>query len=115
MALRIVEFFGYDPLDKSSDAMNARKRFSCPFIASQCTKQLRDKSASGACTVKLVNSVPIICCPNRLYAGEYSILQRVAETAFGTGAKLISGEDVGRVKHDGQFVAVFAQAMGKGA
>ena len=113
MALRIVEFFGYDPLDKSPNASDSRKRLSCPFIAAQCTKQLRDKSISGACTVKLVNSAPIICCPNRLYADEYTILRRVAETAFGSGVKLISGGEVARVSHDGQYVAVFGKRWGK--
>jgi len=113
VALRIVEFFGYDPIDKSPAASAARKRFICPFIGSKCTKQLRDKSISGACTVKLVNSGPIICCPNRLYASEYVILRKVAETAFGAGVKLISGEDVPRVDHDGLFVAVFGKRWGK--
>lgn len=113
MALRIVEFFGHDPLDKSSEASNARKRLFCPFLGSTCTKQLRDKSISGACTVKLVKSSPIICCPVRLYANKYSILRRVAETAFGAGVKLISGEDVAHVEHDGLYVAVFGKRWGK--
>jgi hypothetical protein len=113
MALRIVEFFGYDPLDRSPKASHSRKARFCPFIASQCTKLLRDRSVSGACTVKLSNSAPIICCPNRLYAEEYSILQRVADTAFGTGVRLISGEKVAHVSHDGQFVAVFGKRWGK--
>ncbi len=113
MALRIIELFGYNPLDKSPEASNSRKRLACPFIGSECMKQLRDKTVSGACTVKLTKSSPVICCPNRIYASEYVVLRRVAEAAFGPGVKLVSGDRVSHVDHDGRYVAVFGKRWGK--
>lgn len=113
MALRIVEFFGYNPVDRSEQATKARGDFLCPFIGSACTKLHRDGSISGVCTVKQANSGPTICCPNRLYSGDYRILQDVAKAAFGTGTHLIPGERVAMVKHDGRFVVVFGKRWGK--
>lgn len=113
MALRIVEFFGYNPTDQSTEAKRVRSDLQCPFLSSQCTKQFRDRTISGACTVKLVNSGPVIACPNRLYAGDYRILSDVAEAAFGTGVTLIPGQRVSQVQHDGRFVAVFGKRWGK--
>jgi restriction endonuclease NotI len=113
LALRIVEFFGYGPLDSSEEVARARKARYCPFVQDACTKKLRDGSASGACTVKQSESGPVICCPNRLYAGNYQILVDVAEIAFGKPANLIPGEQVAQAKHDGRFVAVFGKRWGK--
>jgi len=113
LALRIVEFFGYGPLDKSAEAARSRRERLCPFLDSGCTKQLRDGSASGACTVQQANPRPIICCPNRLYNGNYRTLQDIAESAFGKPASLIPGAEVAKARHDGHFVAVFGKRWGK--
>lgn len=113
MALRIVEFFGFSPVDNSSEAERTRRAHFCPFINSACTKQLHDGSPSGACTVKQVQSDEVICCPNRLYDGHYRVLQDVAEISFGKPANLIPGLDVSRASHDGHFVAVFGKRWGK--
>jgi hypothetical protein len=113
LALRIVEFFGYSPLDVSGEAVAARTTNHCPFVEHACTKKLSDGSASGACTVRQVESGPVICCPNRLYASHYRILLDVAEIAFGTPVKLIPGEQVAHAKHDGHLVAVFGKRWGK--
>jgi hypothetical protein len=113
LALRIVEFFGYSPLDKSDEAARLRDGRLCPFVESKCTKPLRDGSASGACTVRQSDPRPIICCPNRLYDGNYRILQDIAEAAFGTRANLIPGAQVAKARHDGHFVAVFGKRWGK--
>lgn len=113
MALRIVEFFGYSPSDHSAKATGTRTALRCPFLHADCTKRFRDGVVSGACTVRLANSGPIICCPNRLYAQDYRILSDVAQAAFGAGVHLISGKQVAHVKHDGRFVAVFGKGWGK--
>lgn len=113
MSLRIVEFFGYSPLDKSADASRFRRDRSCPFINSPCTKLLRDGSQSGACTVRQTEPTSIICCPNRLYDNAYGMLQEIAEVAFGQPATLIPGEKVSKTHHDGRFVAVFGKRWGK--
>lgn len=113
MALRIVELFGYGPLDKSTEAARCRRTQSCPFLGSQCTKLLRDGVSSGACTVRQTDPRPIICCPNRLYNGNYRTLQEIAESAFGSPVNLIPGAGVAQVRHDGHFVAVFGKRWGK--
>jgi hypothetical protein len=113
VALRIVEFFGYSPIDGSNEAKEARRARYCPFIDDRCTKLLRDGSASGACTVKQVEGGSTICCPNRLYDGNYQTLRDVAEVAFGKPVSLIPGEQVAHVDHDGRFVAVFGRRWGK--
>ena len=113
VALKIVELFGYVPSDNSGKAVAARKDLHCPFLGLQCTKQFRDGVSSGACTVRLVNSGPVICCPNRLYAEHYKILQEVANVAFAGGARLIPGQQLKQVDHDGHYVAVFGKRWGR--
>lgn len=113
MALRIVELLGHAPQDPSRAASAARRNLRCPFLADRCTKQFRDGTTSGACTVRLVKSGPVICCPNRLYADNYRILQEVAEAAFGLGTHLIPAQEVTQVNHDGRYVAVFGQRWGR--
>lgn len=93
--------------------MRTRRAHLCPFLNSECTKKLHDGSAGGACTVKQTQSGPIICCPNRLYNGNYRTLRDVAEISFGTPVNLIPGVDVSRATHDGHFVAVFGKRWGK--
>src|ERR1019366_9451391 len=93
MASKITEFFGYSPVDQSLKAQKARKSRECPFIGQTCTKTLNDGSISGVCTIKPMTSGPVICCPVRLYAGDYQILRDVAMQAFGASADLIIGRD----------------------
>jgi hypothetical protein len=88
MALKIVEFFGFDPADRSQEANEARRSFGCPSLGDACTKTLREEDdgtevISGACTVRQVEDPsPIICCPRRLYANGYQALREVAATVF---------------------------------
>lgn len=56
---------------------------------------------------------PIVCCPIRLYAENYKILSDVAGSAFGEGIRLIPGQQVTQVQHDGRNVAVFGKRWGK--
>lgn len=113
MALRIVEFFGYSPSDHSQEARRARQDRRCPFLNSGCTKHFRDGEISGACTVRLVNSGPVICCPNRLYADDYKILQEIAESCFGQDVRLIAAERVPQADRENRNVAVFGQRWGR--
>lgn len=114
MALRIVEFFGYAPLDGSQPALEARRTRRCPFIGSECTKLLgRDGEISGVCTVKQARSGPIIICPNRLYAGQYRILSDIAEDVFGREVRLVTSQQLEAGAHDGRQVVVFGQRWGK--
>ena len=78
MASRIIEFFGYSPEDRSDAAVAARQNLQCPFLGRQCVKTLSDGLISGACTLKPTKAGPVICCPIRLYSGNYEILRDVA-------------------------------------
>jgi hypothetical protein len=116
MASNISEFFGYSPKDQSPEAQEARRSQVCPFQGQTCTKTLRDGSISGVCTLKPMTSGPVICCPVRLYAGDYQVLKDVAAQAFGGGTDLIIGSDVNgyRAKNPGKTcIAVFGKRWGK--
>jgi len=94
LATKIIEFFGYSATDLSANARDARARQWCPFIDSPCQKRLSDQSVSGACTLKPTKSGPVICCPVRLYADNYRILESVAKHAFDCEPQLIEGSRV---------------------
>lgn len=116
MASNITEFFGYSPGDQSAAAKKARELLECPFLGQTCTKTLNDGSVSGVCTIKPITSGPVICCPIRLYAGNYQILKDVAAQAFGGGIDLIISSDAGshREKHPGEpCIIVFGKRWGK--
>jgi hypothetical protein len=116
MASNIQEFFGYRPNDPSPEAQKARESLVCPFLGLTCTKTLNDGSISGVCTLKPMTSGPVICCPVRLYAGDYQVLKDVALQAFGGGIDLIIGSDVSgyRAKNPGKpCIAVFGKRWGK--
>lgn len=114
MGSRIIEFFGYSPIDDSPTAKLARKERLCPFIGGSCLKTLNDGQQSGACTLETTRGGPVICCPIRLYADKHRILQDVATVAFGGPVDLLIGNQarhtapkVGRSR-----VAVFGKAWG---
>jgi len=111
MALKIVEFFGYEPGDPSAEAQSARQDLRCPFIGVRCTKTLSDGLVSGACTVRQATSEPIICCPKRLYAGSYQILRETAASVFGEDVAFILGSDTS-VATGGRRVFAFGSAVG---
>jgi hypothetical protein len=116
MALRIVEFFGYAPRDTSSVAAAARRNSACPFVGGLCTKTLRadggGKLVGGACTVRQASPDPIICCPKRLYAGGYRILQDIADAVFGPGMPVIPGNQAGAGPKGKNRVIAFGSALG---
>lgn len=115
MASRIIEFFGFDPADKSPAACKARDERECPFLKGPCQKTLSDRSISGACTLEPRRGGPVICCPIRLYAAGYKVLNDVARSAFGENCELFPGHDA-RTAHakPGQSrIAVFGKGWGK--
>jgi hypothetical protein len=111
MASNIVELFGYAPQDSSAAASEARGTKACPFLTSQCVKVLRDGEIGGVCTLKPVNGGPVICCPIRLYAGNYAILRDVAQIAFGPAIPLLPANAIGH--ETGECIAVFGKRWGK--
>lgn len=117
MAIRIVEFFGYEPSDPSNTARQFRASETCPFIQDYCTKTLGHgdlRVRSGACTIRQARDPrPIITCPNRLYANDYRILRDVAEIAFGPRAQIITSADLHLLRHTEVPVVAFGQRWGK--
>lgn len=113
MALKIVEFFGYDPADSSPVASEARKQLWCPFLSGPCTKTLSDGLPSGACTVRQTAPGPVVCCPNRLYGNSYRILADISHAAFGGNLRLLRVEEVPRIAPGERAVAVFGKGWGK--
>lgn len=116
MASNIIEFFGYSPQDNSDAAQRIRREQECPFLERTCIKTLNNGLISGACTLKPKTDGPVICCPIRLYAGNYQILQDVADHCFGGGKQLIIGSGVAafRAQNPGKdCIAVFGKRWGK--
>lgn len=115
MGSRIIEFFGYAPDDQSHEATTARAEKTCPFLKATCQKTLSDGSVSGACTLKPVKGGPVITCPYRLYAEDYTALADVAEAAFGKGCELHPGPTAARASCEAgkHRIAVFGKRWGK--
>ena len=109
MAGRIVEFFGYKPLDPAGQALAAAKQ--CPFIQAPCIKPRH-----GACSLEQSANGPVIICPNRLYDNNHAILGDVAIQAFGAGVCLTSSSQIASLKAAGLLtgneVAVFGKHWG---
>ena len=108
MAEKIIELFGYSLDDHSSAARTSRQTQSCPMIGGLCSKQIgstENRIRSGVCTITDKDGLPVIICPIRLYAEQYSLLSTVAKLAFKVEVvKLVDGRQVER--HPGQRVLV---------
>jgi hypothetical protein len=60
-----------------------------------------------------VNSKPIICCPKRLYAGDYQILQETAKAVFGSRIPFVLGNAIKAAgSPKGKRVIAFGSAVG---
>ena len=118
MAKKILELFGYAPDDDSAVAIKARTQQSCPFIGGLCSKQIGSASnriRSGVCTIADKDADPVVICPIRLYANEYSLLSTVAKLAFKVeSVELIDGKKVSNHigRKDATWVAVFGKGWG---
>ena len=116
MAGYISEFFGYRTTDNSSAARKAAVSKKCPFLGSFCTKILaRTKDYSGVCTIrqKTQGSPDVICCPVRLYADNYKMLQEIAKIAFDNDFNLYAGRTaVEKAKKENGAIAVFGKGWG---
>lgn len=116
MAGYISEFFGYRSADKSAAAKKAAASKKCPFLGSYCTKMLaRTKDYSGVCTIrqKTEGSPDVICCPIRLYAGNYKMLHEIVDIAFHADLKLYAGRTaVDMARKERGAIAVFGKGWG---
>ncbi len=111
MALKVDDFFGYSPSDSSLQAATARIDKKCPFLEKICSKKFKSGTISGTCAVRPTTSGVVICCPIRMYAGNYRILLEVAQTCFGANSRLI--HDRAERSGDGNDVIVFGKRWGK--
>lgn len=116
MAGYISEFFGYRSEDKSDAALRAAARRVCPFTNSPCQKILaRQRVPSGVCSIrqKTQGSPVVICCPIRMYAGNYAMLRLVAWKAFKAKLNMYAGRvAVDKAIVEGGAVAVFGHGWG---
>jgi len=110
MALQIVEFFGFKPLDPEAASFVADRK--CPFINDACSKPNH-----GACSVSQTGGDPVICCPNRIYENDYQFLQDIADDAFGRGHQLVHPDafKANRLSGDltGNEVVIFGHRWGR--
>jgi hypothetical protein len=111
MSLRVFEFFGFPPTDESKIAQGYRNRQECPFVGGTCIKRFKSGTISGACAVKQVTSGPVICCPNRMYAGNHQVLLDVARACFGN--KVTLRRTTAEIGRSGKDVIVFGKGWGK--
>jgi hypothetical protein len=114
MGSHIEEFFGYHASDQSIQATESRQRADCPFLGDTCSKRLRDGTVSGVCSLKPATSEPVICCPIRLYADNYRILQDIADLVFGPGLPLEAGAAATNIarRSGSPAIAVFGKRWG---
>lgn len=88
----------------------------CPFISKPCLKMLsRDGARSGVCAIrqKSKDAQPVICCPIRIYADNYTILGLLCAKAFKQKMNLYAGRiAVEQAKKEGGAVAVFGHGWG---
>lgn len=109
MAGRVVEFFGYKPLDPVGQKF--ADNLKCPFVDEACIKPRH-----GACSLEQTNSDPVIICPNRLYEDRHRVLDDLAKDAFGPQVAIKSSAEIARMKLSGQLtgqeVAVFGKYWG---
>lgn len=114
MASTIWEFFGYRVTDQSQAALDSANTEKCPITKNKCEKNFRNGKKSGVCTLKPMTSEPVICCPIRLYADNYRILQEVSDLAFTKGLPLIPGREAVKysIENKNKCVAVFGKNWG---
>ena len=107
MATRIHEFHGYAPLSPMSRELAGRHW--CPFVDAKCKKKF------GACSLSNLEGATVMICPNRLYAASFTVLDDIADRAFGLGHSLLSRTEAKRRKVAGQLsgkeIAVFGQGF----
>lgn len=107
MALRLTEFFGYPVGDPKGLALAAAKR--CPFVKGDCIKP-----DHGACSLEaLKDPTPVICCPNRLYAGNLELLKLVADLAFAGHHTILTPAEARNVKLRGGLTGTEVVAFGR--
>ena len=88
------------------------------MISGLCSKQIGSASnriRSGVCSITDKDGKPVIICPIRLYANQYSLLSTIAKLAFKVDdVKLVDGRQVANATDNStaQLVAVFGKGWG---
>ena len=114
MALLITETFGYAASDTSDAALAQRKSEICPFLNKTCWKHFRNGGLiSGNWRCQAADERGGRCCPDRLYAEKFRILQEVVLEAFGPAMRLIGPDEVNGTQGEKNRVVVFGKRWGK--
>lgn len=84
----IAELFGYAPDDTSDGAVSAFESGTCPFSGRRCSKiDHSTGTVYGVCSVtrgsKAGPQDDVVVCPQRLYAGDFSVLEMVVRDVWG--------------------------------
>ena len=109
----LVEVFGYAPDDLSKEARSLWNIGGCPFVNKACTKINHDQTITyGTCSVTSPYG-DIVICPNRLYAGNYQTLKRVANDAFGNIPFLLFDEYISKRGTVSECVVALGKNSGK--
>jgi hypothetical protein len=107
MALRLTEFYGYPVGHPKGVALAAQKR--CPFVEDACIKP-----DHGSCSLEALQSpAPVICCPNRLYAGKFRILKQVSDIAFGGNREVVTPDEMRQRLRTGSMTGNEVAAFGQ--
>lgn len=107
MAIRLAEFFGHEVGDPAGVALAARHY--CPFVKNDCIKP-----EHGSCSLEALRDPrPVVCCPNRLYAGNFQLLKYVADLAFAGEHTIILPDEARRLKLRGELTGKEVVAFGR--
>ncbi len=110
MAGRVVEFYGYKPLDPEGQVCAQTRH--CPFVNAACIKP-----SLGACSLEQSGGGPVIICPNRLYDVGHAVLEDIAVQSFGLGVYLAKADEIAQRREAGELtgneVAVFGKYWGR--
>lgn len=109
MSAQPIELFGQPP--NSTLLPDLVRNQLCPFVGGKCTKKV-EKRISGACVLQVGDGRgPIVCCPKRLYAANYSLLEEIIPLAFGDDVAFVrSGQTL---PENGRAVIPFGQREGR--
>lgn len=107
MALKLVEFFGYEPGDTRAAQFVAQRL--CPFTHGDCIKP-----DHGACSARQATGLPVIFCPNRLYADGHRALLEVAQEVFGSETRLVDRDEARLLRATDKLTGNEAVLFGRG-
>jgi len=116
----LCEVFGFSPDDITDAARKQWKSQRCPFVGGGCIKHSHPQEGRafivyGTCSVtnKTRGGVEeVIICPQRLYAGDYSVLRRCVDDATNKKLKIFTADEYSSMKKRGDLPAEYVVLFG---